>query len=139
MTNETTTEPIEKNEAITATIEIETESKENTRKKCFSHTVKHKDGGTVTIENYSMKKAILLCCSECEGFESDPRKCNVKNCPLFPFKGMTQKNRMRFDLEKLRANAKKNADILKHNLSKGKNKNTQDTPQPPKTSGNKNF
>ena len=54
--------------------ETETQATD-TIEKGFSHTVRHKDGKTVTIKNYSMKKAIALNCSECEGFESDPRNC----------------------------------------------------------------
>ena len=63
--------------------------------KSFSHTVRHKDGGTITINNYSMLKAIKLNCSECCGFESDPRKCIDKLCPLWPFKDYTIANRTR--------------------------------------------
>ena len=74
----------------------ETETQEtDTIKKGFSHTVRHKDGKTVTIKNYSMKKAIALNCSECEGFESDPRNCVDKLCPLWPFRDYTLKNRNR--------------------------------------------
>ena len=63
--------------------------------KGFSHTIRHKDGGTITIKNYSITKAVRLNCSECCGFEDDPRKCPDKLCPLFPFKDYTMLNRTR--------------------------------------------
>ena len=65
----------------------ETASEPTSKKSGFSHTVRHKDGGTVTIKNYSMAKAIKICCVDCLGYESDPKQCIDKLCPLFPYKG----------------------------------------------------
>ena len=74
----------------------ESETEETAAKKSgFSHTVGHKDGGTITIKNYSIFKAVKLKCSDCCGFESDPRKCIDKLCPLWPFRDYTIANRTR--------------------------------------------
>ena len=96
MTNET------KTETTPEQLEEEAESKVNFASRIPAHTVRHKDGGTITFKNYSLKLAVLLNCSECEGFENDPRKCVDKLCPLWPFRGYTMKNRSRIDLEKAR-------------------------------------
>jgi hypothetical protein len=94
MTSQTETEPLEdKNEC-----------KANFSRAIPEHTVEHKDGGTVTIKNYTAKKAVLLYCSWCMGFESDPRQCTDKLCPFWPFRGYTSKNRVRYDEEKQKSN-----------------------------------
>ena len=82
-------------EAENETTNSEETEEENCQKSGFTHTVRHKDGGTVTIKNYNKTKAIKLWCSECEGFEGDPKKCVEKLCPLFPYKGNTLANRSR--------------------------------------------
>jgi hypothetical protein len=81
------------------TEETETQATEKPAKG-FYHTVRHKDGGTVTIKNYTISKAIKLNCSECCGFDDDPRKCPDKLCPLFPFKDYTMLNRTRANFER---------------------------------------
>lgn len=65
------------------------------------HTIRHADGGTITIENYSRTKAIRLMCSECMGFESDTKGCTDFKCPLFPYRGekTIMANRSRIDPE----------------------------------------
>lgn len=73
----------------------DTENETAAKKSGFSHTVGHKDGGTITIKNYSIFKAVKLKCSDCCGFESDPRKCIDKLCPLWPFRDYTLANRTR--------------------------------------------
>lgn len=83
MTNENTIEPLELDES------------ENETKETITHTVRHRDGGTVTIERYSRTKAIKLWCSECMGFEEDVLECTDKKCPFFPFKRRTTLNRIR--------------------------------------------
>lgn len=108
MTNEST------NETHTEQPESECENVINSTKR--THTVRHKDGKTITIKNYTPKTAILLCCSECEGFESDPRKCTVKLCPLWPFRGYTLKNRARIDEEKKKLMGK---ELFKKNKESG--------------------
>ena len=96
MTNETPTE------TTPEPLEDESETKTNFSKRIPSHTVRHKDGGTITFKNYSLKLAVLLNCSDCCGFESDPRQCPDKLCPMWPFRGYTLKNRARLDEEKAR-------------------------------------
>lgn len=60
-----------------------------------SFTVRHKDGGTVTIPGYNRSKAIQCMCSECMGFEEDVMGCTDTKCPLFPFRKRTLLNRSR--------------------------------------------
>lgn len=81
----------------TATADETSDTKNDTTapKKVFSHTIRHKDGGTITIKNYSIFKAVKLNCSECEGFESNPEECVDKLCPLWPFRGYAIANRTR--------------------------------------------
>jgi len=61
-----------------------------------THTVRSapiKDGhtytrNTVTISPYPRGLAIKVYCTECLGFEADPRsECTSPLCPLFPFRG----------------------------------------------------
>lgn len=73
----------------------DTENETAVKKSGFSHTIRHKDGGKITIQNYSIFKAVKLNCSECCGFESDPRECIDKLCPLWPFRDYTISNRTR--------------------------------------------
>lgn len=54
-----------------------------------SHTIRTRDGGTLTMR-YSRKMAILLCCTECLGWEQDPKDCTSLMCPLWPFRGVTR-------------------------------------------------
>lgn len=113
-----------------AEMEEETDNETGRKSKSFSHTVRHKDGGTVTINNYSMAKAIKLWCSECEGFETDPRQCDYKLCPFYPYKGITQANRIRTTYRKP---SQEQIEKLKAGLAKfraaknGKAENNQDT------------
>lgn len=60
-----------------------------------SFTVRHKDGGTITIPNYNRSKAIKCMCSECMGFEADVTGCSDPKCPLYPFRAPTLLNRSR--------------------------------------------
>lgn len=59
----------------------------------MKHTVKTKDYGTtkkvVDIDNYARARAIKAFCTECLGFEENPRDCTAKTCPLYPFRGRT--------------------------------------------------
>lgn len=57
--------------------------------------IRHKDGGTVKVPNYTRKIAIKCMCSECMGFESDVRGCTDTRCPLYPFRANTVINRSR--------------------------------------------
>ena len=52
----------------------------------LSHAVRHAKGGTIVIEKYTRSKAIRVFCSECLGWDEDPKKCTDPLCPLFPFR-----------------------------------------------------
>ena len=56
------------------------------------HTFKTRDGGTRTAR-ITRSLAIKLMCTECLGFESNPRDCTAVTCPLYPFRGLTRKSR----------------------------------------------
>ena len=60
----------------------------------MKHTVRTRDYGTtkkvVDIDSYTRGKAIKVFCTECLGFEDNPKDCTAKMCPLFPFRGKTQ-------------------------------------------------
>ena len=55
-----------------------------------AHTVRTRDGGTRKIGTYTRGLAIKLHCTECLGFEGDPKECTCPKCPLFPFRGRSQ-------------------------------------------------
>jgi len=53
------------------------------------HTIRSRDGKTVTVKNYYRTKAIKFMCMECVGWEDDPKDCTSPLCPLFPFRKRT--------------------------------------------------
>ena len=63
------------------------------------HTVRHKDGGTITVEGYTRGKAVRLMCTECLGFETNPSECTSVLCPLYPFRRVTYATRRRREEE----------------------------------------
>lgn len=71
------------------TTTTETTATETTEQKTkISHVVLCGDGKFKQIDNYTTLKAIKIMCTECMGFECDPRKeCTSKKCPLYPFVG----------------------------------------------------
>lgn len=74
---------------------MDNEEETNEEAKRLSHTVRHRDGGQITISGFTRGKAIKLMCSECMGFEGDPKECSDKKCPLYPYRGSTLANRTR--------------------------------------------
>lgn len=54
----------------------------------MEHTIRTRDGGFKRLK-YARKQAIQLCCTECLGWEDDPKDCTSIHCPLFPFRGRT--------------------------------------------------
>lgn len=66
-------------------------------KKSRTHTVRHKDGGTLTLDGYTRGMAIKLACTECMGFEAHPKDCTSELCPLYPFRRLTFATRTRKD------------------------------------------
>lgn len=69
--------------------ETETNATEtNEQKTKLSHIVLCGDGKFKQIDNFSMPKAIKIKCTDCMGYECDPRKeCTDKKCALYPFRG----------------------------------------------------
>lgn len=55
-----------------------------------THTMRAKDGGTVTIEKLTKLRAIRAMCVECLGWEDDPKNCASPLCSLFPWRGRVQ-------------------------------------------------
>ena len=53
-----------------------------------SHKVRTKDGKTKVLK-YARRKAILLLCTECLGWEGHSEDCTSTLCPVFPFRGFT--------------------------------------------------
>ena len=51
----------------------------------IKHTVRTKDGGIKTVE-INRGQAIALHCSECLGWEENPKDCTSVNCALYPFR-----------------------------------------------------
>ncbi|MFA5298621.1 MAG: hypothetical protein WC389_10500 [Lutibacter sp.] len=52
------------------------------------HTIRSADGGTISTE-LTRTKAIKAMCTECMGFEANPKECTSKLCPLYPWRGKT--------------------------------------------------
>ena len=56
-----------------------------------AHRVRTKDRGFCTIHPYSARLAIKVMCTECLGFETHPSECTAITCPLFPYRGKTER------------------------------------------------
>ena len=54
--------------------------------KSFSHTVRTRDEGTRYFKHYGRRLAMAIFCTECLGWEEDPKECTAPLCPLFPFR-----------------------------------------------------
>ena len=54
-----------------------------------THEIRLRDGTTKALK-YGRKMAIKLCCTECMGWETDPKDCTATLCPLYPFRGGTR-------------------------------------------------
>lgn len=53
------------------------------------HAVRFSDGSIREIA-YGRMLAIKLLCTECLGFEGNPKECTDVTCPLYPFRGKTR-------------------------------------------------
>ena len=53
-----------------------------------THTVRTKDGNTKPLR-MGRKLAVQAFCTECLGWEDEPRDCTAALCPLYPFRGKT--------------------------------------------------
>jgi len=55
----------------------------------MKHTVRSMDGGTKDFAPYTRGLAIKLHCTECMGYESDPKHCTDTKCALFTYRART--------------------------------------------------
>lgn len=58
--------------------------------KAINHVLRTKDGGTRHFARYGRKLAIAAMCTECLGWDDNPRDCTAPMCPLFPYRARTQ-------------------------------------------------
>lgn len=49
--------------------------------------IRTKNGGVKIVKNVNRKKVIKIFCTECMGWENDPKKCKSIYCPLYSFRG----------------------------------------------------
>ncbi len=52
-----------------------------------THSIRHRSGDLIVVDEYTRRKAIRAICTECMGFEGNPRDCEEIGCALFPFRG----------------------------------------------------
>lgn len=97
----------------------------------MTHTIRHGDGGTIEIKNYTRTLAIKLMCSECMGFESDVKGCTDFKCPLFPFRGkkICTFNRIRYDEEDLKRRSEEAKKRMKEYHKNKQKKEIQQEPE----------
>lgn len=57
--------------------------------KSYLHTVRTADGRTKTFK-FGRRPAMAMMCTECMGFEGDPKDCSAVLCPLWPWRTRTQ-------------------------------------------------
>ena len=53
------------------------------------HTVRTRDGGTITLSVFTRGKAIKVFCTECMGWDMHPKECTDPHCPLYPYRGQS--------------------------------------------------
>lgn len=61
-------------------------NKKTRTKAAKEHTIRTKTGGTVSVK-LNRGRAIKAMCTECLGWNDDPKGCTSPLCPLFPFRG----------------------------------------------------
>lgn len=60
-------------------------------RKKTNHEVKTMEGKLLMVEGLTPKLAIKLFCTECFGYEGNPKKlCTSTHCALFPFRGQSR-------------------------------------------------
>jgi len=69
--------------------EVDKPKKRRKFSKEVRHTVRTMDGGEKTLL-LSRRQAMSLMCTECMGWDSDPKLCTVKLCPLWPWRQRTR-------------------------------------------------
>jgi len=55
----------------------------------IEHTIRTK-GGELKKVKLTRSKAIKIHCTECCGYEYHPKECEIKECPLFPYRGKSE-------------------------------------------------
>lgn len=55
-----------------------------------THEIRGKNGHLLRVK-LTRRTAILVHCTECMGYENDPKDCTSRYCALFPFRGRTRK------------------------------------------------
>lgn len=68
---------------------IETAGKRKLKNGTVNHTVRTADGRYRELK-LTRKLAIAVHCTECLGFETDPKDCTSYNCPFFPYREGTR-------------------------------------------------
>lgn len=58
-------------------------------RKTRSQRVVTADRGYITLSPYTKNDAIKVFCTECLGFETNPKDCTAPNCPLYCYRGRT--------------------------------------------------
>ena len=71
--------------------DLEKECCEQVTQPKIKHTIKRKFGGLMVVEGYIRSLAIRIMCTECMGWETHPKECTSNTCPLFPFRGKSEK------------------------------------------------
>ena len=66
-------------------------SKGNSLQKPAEIAVRGKSGALLSLKRPSPLAAIRMMCTECFGFETHPRECTDKHCPLYTYRGRSTK------------------------------------------------
>lgn len=67
-------------------------SERKARSGTAEHVVRTADGGYISLR-LTRKRAMDAMCTECMGFEDNPKDCTAKLCPLYPFRAKTFETR----------------------------------------------
>lgn len=66
------------------------ENRKGQKRAAVFHTVRSADQGTCCVK-LTYKLAVALFCTECLGFEADPKSdCTSPLCPLYPYRRRTR-------------------------------------------------
>jgi hypothetical protein len=60
--------------------------KHTIRTRNFTDTIK-----VVEVDDYTRGLAIKVFCTECLGYEDNPKTCTAPLCPLFPYRAKSEK------------------------------------------------
>lgn len=77
--------------AVEALKKYREEGHQRAPRKKVNHEIMTMERKPVIVEGLTPKLAIKIFCTQCFGYEGNPKKlCTSKNCPLFPFRGQTR-------------------------------------------------